>query len=127
MFLVNFLNNPLIQYAFYSVYLCYLYAFINQPRQSVTTALIQSESFNLLTISVLRGCSIVNLSSIASTYCEAIQPSSVQNTIIVFVIPAVSYGPFAHHSLHSKDLFRKGQIIFAVLWKKSIFRFILQL
>ena len=50
---------------------------------------------------------------------EGHNASLVQNTITIFVIPAVYYDLLVQQSFPSLDLFPHGQIIFAVLWKKS--------
>ena len=61
------------------------------------------------------------------SYTEEHNASLVHNTIIEFVISAVYYYLLVQQSFPSLDLFPHGQIIFAVLWKKSAFRFILQM
>ena len=61
------------------------------------------------------------------SYTEEHNASLVHNTIIEFVISAVYYYLLVQQSFPSLDLFPHGQIIFVVLWKKSAFRFMLQM
>lgn len=133
MFLVHLLTNAALSVYFlqrvFGLNLCFYQSArtVNDHQSYLKRILSSIDNFSLEWMFHFKCNSSCARPSRRFSYTEEHNASLVHNTIIEFVISAVYYYLLVQQSFPSLDLFPHGQIIFAVLWKKSAFRFILQM